>query len=80
MGIGKYLLNEIKIYFRREFQVDAIYLHVETDNKNAIGLYEKMGYSKIALLEKYYYIGNSNKNSTSSGDAYFCVYYFENKN
>ncbi len=80
MGIAKYLLNEIKIYFRREFQIDAIYLHVETNNKNAIGLYEKMGYSKIAFLEKYYYIGDSNKNLTGSDDAYFCVYYFEDKN
>jgi hypothetical protein len=43
-------------------------------------LYENIGYSKIALLEKYYYIGDSNKNLTGSDDAYFCVYYFEDKN
>ena len=53
-GIGKELLQHMhEIAFKNH--VDNISLEVACDNSAAIHLYEKLGYKKVALREKYYH-------------------------
>lgn len=51
-GIAQKLLKHIE---ESTLNPDSfIYLHVATDNKAAIRLYEKMGYERVALIPHYY--------------------------
>ena len=52
-GIGKILLNTL-ISFAKENNKDRIYLEVNQKNLAAIALYEKNGFKRISLREKYY--------------------------
>jgi ribosomal-protein-alanine acetyltransferase len=52
-GIGLKLLDELEHVFL-ENGVRAVYLEVRADNKPALELYRKNGYSEIQPLENYY--------------------------
>ena len=52
-GIGQKLLLEIEALFKQR-GVKECRLEVRESNLAAISLYEKLGYKKIAKLEKYY--------------------------
>ncbi len=52
-GIGLKLLEELEHIFS-ENGVKAVYLEVRADNKIAIDLYQKRGYTKIQPLSNYY--------------------------
>jgi ribosomal-protein-alanine acetyltransferase len=52
-GIGLKLLDELERFFL-ENGVKAVYLEVRADNKAALELYRKKGYSEIQPLENYY--------------------------
>ena len=52
-GIGLKLLDELERVFL-ENGVRAVYLEVRADNKAALELYRKKGYSEIQPLENYY--------------------------
>lgn len=49
-GIASKLINEIT----NDYTVDNITLEVSMLNKNAINLYEKLGFKKIAVRKNYY--------------------------
>lgn len=49
-GIASKLINEIT----SDYTVDNITLEVSMFNKNAISLYEKLGFKKIAVRKNYY--------------------------
>jgi len=52
-GIGLKLLDELERFFL-ENGVKAVYLEVRADNKAALELYRKKGYSETQPLENYY--------------------------
>ena len=52
-GIGLKLLDELERVFL-EKSAKAIYLEVRADNKSALKLYRKKGYSETQPLENYY--------------------------
>lgn len=52
-GIASKLMEEIEKIFR-EKGAKTCYLEVREDNVAALKLYEKLGYKKIAKLERYY--------------------------
>ncbi len=71
-GLAKHLLNETKNHYKIFHNIREIYLHVQLSNVNAIQLYEKMGYSKLAVIDNYYQ-GNVQDAAEGSNDAYLCV-------
>lgn len=52
-GVGKMLLEKINEECEKR-QVKAIVLEVRESNEVAIGLYEKMGYSRIGIRKNFY--------------------------
>jgi len=52
-GIAQQLLREIEEIFRQKDAVECR-LEVREDNDAALGLYRKLGYVKIAKLDRYY--------------------------
>lgn len=54
LGIGKRLLESAEKEMVNR-SINKIRLEVSTGNKFAIGLYEKMGFKKTALLKEYYH-------------------------
>ena len=58
-GIGKYLIDSLGEKY------DHISCHVRTTNIGAIGFYEKMGFEKEKLVQRYY---------EDMGDAWYLVY------
>ena len=71
-GLAKYLLTETKNYYKSIHNIKEIYLHVQSSNGSAIELYEKMGYSKLAVIDNYYR-GSILDATKGSNDAYLCV-------
>ena len=53
MGVGK-ILHESMLKFLKEQSVKNIFLEVRIDNNIAIKFYEKNGYEKVTVREKYY--------------------------
>ncbi len=60
-GIGKFLMNEALKRAEETATIEIIYLMVREDNLPAIRLYTKVGFEKLAILEK----------DTKIGDAYY---------
>tara|TARA_B100001559_G_scaffold306135_1_gene297075 strand:- start:68 stop:517 length:450 start_codon:yes stop_codon:yes gene_type:complete len=58
-GIGKYLIDSMGEKY------DNIACHVRTTNLDAIGFYEKIGFEKEKLVQRYY---------EDMGDAWYLVY------
>ena len=58
-GIGKYLIDSLGEKY------DHISCHVRTTNRGAIGFYEKIGFEKEKLVQRYY---------EDMGDAWYLVY------
>lgn len=56
-GIGRKLLEET-IRVARENGLKAVYLEVKTTNTPALRLYEKLGFKRIGVKEKYYNDGS----------------------
>jgi ribosomal-protein-alanine N-acetyltransferase len=52
-GIAQQLLREIEEIFRQKGAVECC-LEVREDNDAALSLYRKLGYAKIAKLDRYY--------------------------
>lgn len=52
-GIGNILLNKL-IQLSKGNQKNTIFLEVNSNNLNAIKLYEKNGFKKVGLRKKYY--------------------------
>lgn len=52
-GYATYLFNELFL-LAKENKCINITLEVNVKNKNALNLYEKLGFKKVALKEKYY--------------------------
>jgi len=51
-GIGKLLLSKC-LEIAKNRDIEIVYLHVFSDNKSAIGLYESMGFIQEGFLKKY---------------------------
>lgn len=49
LGIGKIMIEEV-CSIAKEVGIEQIELEVATNNRNAISLYKKMGFEKIATL------------------------------
>ncbi|MBO5183817.1 MAG: GNAT family N-acetyltransferase [Bacilli bacterium] len=49
-GIARLLLLEIE----KDYSLENITLEVSSNNKSAIGLYEKLSYRKVAIRKNYY--------------------------
>ena len=54
LGIGKKLLISAEEEMKTR-HIKKVRLEVSTGNRFAIGLYEKVGFKKIAVLQKYYH-------------------------
>ena len=54
LGVGK-ILHESMIQNLKEQSVKNIFLEVRIDNNSAIKFYEKNGYEKVTIREKYYH-------------------------
>lgn len=62
LGIGKLFFKKTLNAFKKK-QIKKIFLDVDSKNKYALKLYEKIGFKKLHLRKKYYH------NISSSGDA-----------
>ncbi len=52
-GVANELLRHLLEYLARH-RVDELWLEVNTANKEAIGLYETLGFARMMILENYY--------------------------
>uniref|UniRef100_A0A915DL78 N-terminal methionine N(alpha)-acetyltransferase NatE n=1 Tax=Ditylenchus dipsaci TaxID=166011 RepID=A0A915DL78_9BILA len=53
-GIGTLLLQHVFELCKRDQQIKAVYLHVQTNNDSALDFYKKFGFSVNGTAEKYY--------------------------
>ena len=58
-GIGKQLVELLIHVFKKEYNVDEVYLETETSNVAALGLYESLGFIRTKLFMNYYLNTNS---------------------
>ncbi len=56
MGVGTSILKEVIEFARNTNIITVIHLGVRADNKNAIKLYEKLGFEKIGLYKNFFKI------------------------
>jgi ribosomal-protein-alanine N-acetyltransferase len=59
-GYGKLLMNKVIEVAHKEL-LNSIYLEVRCSNKNAIALYEKMGFKTIGTRKDYYKTANDSR-------------------
>ncbi len=57
-GVANELLRHLLEYLARH-RVEELWLEVNTANEEAIGLYEKLGFMRMMILENYYSDGAS---------------------
>ncbi len=55
-GIATSMMKELIKFGKEEANIEVIQLEVKADNKNAIRLYEKLGFKKIGTYEKFFKI------------------------
>lgn len=55
LGIGSHLM-QMMIDFSKETGIEILYLEVRSDNKRAISLYKKFGFSRIGTYESFFKI------------------------
>lgn len=72
-GIGTKMLMELIKRGKEEAHMTVIQLTVNSDNKRAIALYEKLGFEKIGLYKKYSRINGKYR------DSYLMNLYLENE-
>jgi ribosomal protein S18 acetylase RimI-like enzyme len=53
MGVGKKLMTEMLDHLRRR-GARRVFLEVRTDNAAAIGLYRKLGFVELGMIDHYY--------------------------
>lgn len=75
-GMATYLINEIEDYFKLSFNINNIYLHVQTNNLSALQLYSELGYEPLSENENYYK-GTIRDGKIGSNNAYFCLKRFK---
>ena len=57
-GVGSTLLQNL-ITFSERHGVEELWLEVNSGNKEAIGLYDKFGFTSVMILENYYSDGSA---------------------
>ncbi len=62
IGVGSQLMRML-IDFSKSSGIEIIYLEVRSDNKRAISLYNKFGFKKIGVYEKFFKIGKEYHNA-----------------
>lgn len=65
-GLATRLIQDSLIQARKDRGCGAAYLHVMVDNRAAIAMYEKLGFSRVQEIQNYYSIGD---------DLYNCYLY-----
>ncbi len=68
-GIGSRMMKELIEFAKDSASMSVVELTVKSDNKNAIALYEKLGFEQIGLYKKFFKIENE------YFDAYFMNLY-----
>ena len=53
-GLGKIMLNELILLSEKKWHPKNIFLHVVSENKNALSVYESLGFKKVARLPKWF--------------------------
>lgn len=55
LGIGSRMIEHIFEYVSNsKFQINSIYLHVQTDNHEAIEFYRRFGFEIVETIRNYY--------------------------
>ena len=57
-GIATAMMNELIRFGKEIANMKVIQLEVKTDNEKAVRLYEKLGFTKIGIYEKFFKINN----------------------
>ena len=54
LGIGTLMLNHVMDIVEKEGNIDSVFLHVQVNNKEALGFYKRFGFEVVETKEKYY--------------------------